>query len=309
MTDSLTPILNRIPLFKGKTDLTVTELSGGITNRNYKIETGGQAYVLRVGGNDTGLLGIDRRVEYGCTLAASRVGIAPEPVAFLEPEGYLVTRFITGVGLPAETIGTADNIRRVVAVIKLYHSSDGFPGSFSPFRVVASYLPIAQQYKAPLPPNMDWFLKLSKEIEQAMSHDPFIPTPCHNDLLNGNFLDDGAGIRILDWEYAGMGDRFFDLGNFSAQHEFNPAQDELLLNAYFGQPTAAQQARLKLMKIMSDMREAMWAMVQCNVSQIEFDYVGYGVKYFGRIEAAAKGNEYGRWLKEVAGEPMDGGKL
>jgi len=300
MTNSLTPILNRIPLFADKTDLVITELSGGITNRNYKIESSGQAYVLRVGGNDTGLLGIDRRVEYGCTLAASRAGVAPELVAFIEPEGYLVTRFIVGLGLSAEAIGTEDNIQRVVGAIKRYHALDGFPGSFSPFGVVASYLPIARHYKAPLPSDMDWFLGVAKEIEGAMSRAPFIPTPCHNDLLNGNFLDDGAGIRILDWEYAGMGDRFFDLGNFAAQHEFTVEQESILLREYFGQPTKAHHARLKLMKIMSDLREAMWAMVQCNVSQIEFDYAGYGMKYFERIEAAAKGGQYQNWLRDVA---------
>lgn len=300
MLNSLSPILNRLPLFAGQSDLKIVELSGGITNRNYKIKTAdGQAFVLRVGGNDTGLLGIDRRAEYGCTLAASRVGVAPEPVAFLEPEGYLVTRFVSGVGLPAETIGSAENIRRVVGAIKTYHALDGFPGSFSPFRVVESYLPISRQYQAPLPQNIDWFLATSTEIETAMLGDPFRPTPCHNDLLNGNFLDDGAGIRILDWEYGGMGDRFFDLGNFSAQHGFDEEQAELLLREYFGAPTQAQRARLQLMKIMSDMREAMWAMVQCNVSQIEFDYVGYGQKYFDRIEAAAKGKSYRRWLAEV----------
>ncbi len=293
MADSLTSILDRVPIFAGKTDLAITELSGGITNRNYKIETSdGQAYVLRVGGNDTRLLGIDRQIEYGCTLAASRVGVAPEPVAFLQPEGYIVTRFIPGAGLPAEAIGLPQNIRRVVGSVKKYHALDKFPGEFSPFRVVESYLPIAKHYKAPLPEKMDWFLAIAEEIERAFRIQPVSLTACHNDLLNGNFIDDGHNIRILDWEYAGKGDPFFDLANFSAQHEFNPGQDETLLAEYFGQFTKAQFARQQLMKLMSDMREAMWAMVQCNVSQIEFDYVGYGAKYFNRIEAAARSRQY-----------------
>jgi len=298
MTDALQPILARIPLFADKTDLRITELSGGITNRNYKITAGDDAYVLRVGGNDTNLLGIDRQVEYGCTLAASRVDVAPEPVAFLEPEGYLVTRFIAGVGIPAETIGAEGNIRRVVEAIKRYHAVDRFPGSFSPFRVVESYLPISQKYKAPLPKNMDWFLATASEIERAMLRDPFTPTPCHNDLLNGNFIDDGRAIRILDWEYGGMGDRFFDLGNFSAQHEFTVEQDEILLREYFGSVTKSGYARLKLMKIMSDMREAMWAMVQAGVSKLDFDYVGYGQKYFDRVQAAASDARYQGVLAE-----------
>ena len=232
------------------------------------------------------------------TLAASRVDVAPEPVAFLEPEGYLVTRFIAGVGIPAETIGAEGNIRRVVEAIKRYHAVDRFPGSFSPFRVVESYLPISQKYKAPLPKNMDWFLATASEIERAMLRDPFTPTPCHNDLLNGNFIDDGRAIRILDWEYGGMGDRFFDLGNFSAQHEFTVEQDEILLREYFGSVTKSGYARLKLMKIMSDMREAMWAMVQAGVSKLDFDYVGYGQKYFDRVQAAASDARYQGVLAE-----------
>ena len=129
--------------------------------------------------------------------------------------------------------------------------------------------------------------------------EPLRPRPCHNDLLNGNFIDDGTRIRILDWEYAGMGDIFFDLGNFAVQHEFTVEQDDILLYAYFGNPTDSQHAHLKLMKIMSDLREAMWGVVQVGVSKLDFDYVGYAQKYFDRYEASIKGNEYQRWLKEV----------
>jgi thiamine kinase-like enzyme len=302
MSDFLQPILNRIPIFAGKTDLVITDLSGGITNRNYKIDVpDGDSYVLRVGGNDTQLLGIDRQHEFGCTLAASTVGVAPEPVAFLEPEGYLVTRFVAGTGLPAETIGTPLNLSRVVDAIKRYHALPQFPGQFSPFRIFETYLPVAQQHAAPLPANIGWFAERAYEIERAFNRQPFTSTPCHNDLLNGNFIDDGAMIRILDWEYAGMGDPFFDLGNLAAQHAFRPEQDEDLLANYFGTFIPAQFARLQLMKVMIDLREAMWAMVQCNLSQIEFDYEGYGRKYFERIEAFVGSGAYGEQLGVLNG--------
>jgi thiamine kinase-like enzyme len=297
MTEFLPAILNRVPIFTGKTDLVITDLSGGLTNRNYKIDTSdGNSYVLRVGGNDTRLLGIDRLTEYGCTQAASSVGVAPEPIAFLEPEGYLVTRFVAGAGIPMEVLAAPDNLRRVVASLKAYHALPHFPGYFSPFRIYDSYLPIARQYNAPLPANIDWYGERAAEIERAFLRQPFTSTPCHNDLLNGNFIDDGNLIRILDWEYAGMGDPFFDLANLSAQNEFTQANDETLLTEYFSVYTPAQFARHQLMKIMSDLREAMWAMVQCNVSQIEFDYVGYGMKYFDRIERTVKGESYQKFL-------------
>src|SRR6188474_1042494 len=243
---NLDPILLRISQFASASNLTVTELTGGITNKNYKITVDGQAYVLRMGGNETKYLGIDRKNEYECSLLASQIGIAPEPTAFLEPEGYIVARFISGKGIPAEEIGTEENIKRVLESMKAYHALDFFPGSFSPFRVAEEYKKTALSFNVKLPEKMDWYLEKSREIEKAMyGREPLIPRPCHNDLLNGNFIDDGTRIRVLDWEYAGMGDIFFDLGNFAVQHDFDDEQDELLLRAYFGQPTGSQRARQK----------------------------------------------------------------
>ena len=293
-------ILQRIPNFVMKEAPAVTELTGGITNKNYKITLDGESYVLRLGGNETKYLGIDRAVEYECSRLAAQVGVAPEPIAFIAPEGFILARFISGTSIPAEEIGTDVNIQRVVDSLKIYHALDHFPGFFSPFRVAEEYAGTARSFNVKLPDKMDWYLEKSREIESAMyKHDPLALRPCHNDLLNGNFIDDGTRLRILDWEYAGMGDIFFDLGNFAIQHEFTDAQDETLLKAYFGAPTDAQRAHQKLMKIMSDLREAMWSQVQIGVSQLDFDYAGYGQKYFERFEASVGGSEFAQWLHAV----------
>ena len=297
--DDITAILQRVPQFASVQMSEIQELSGGLTNKNYKITIDGESYVLRMGGNETKYLGIDRKIEYECSLLASQVGIAPEPIAFLEPEGYIVARFISGEGIHAKEICTEENIKRVLEAMKACHALDAFRGSFSPFRVAEEYAKTASSFNVKLPDKMDWYLIKSREIENAMYREALVPHPCHNDLLNGNFIDDGTRIRILDWEYAGMGDIFFDLGNFAVQHEFNDEQDEILLRAYFGEVTDSQRAHLKLMKIMSDLREAMWGMVQVGVSKLDFDYVGYAQKYFDRYEASVSGADYQRWLKEV----------
>ena len=290
-------ILQRIPNLAAKDSPVITELTGGITNKNYKITLAGESFVLRMGGNETKYLGIDREVEYECSRLAAQVGIAPEPIAFIAPEGYILARFISGQGIPADEIGNDANIRRVVNALKLYHAIEFFPGSFSPFRVAEEYAKTARSFHVDLPAKMDRYLEKSREIETAMyGREPLTLRPCHNDLLNANFIDDGTRLRILDWEYAGMGDIFFDLGNFAVQHEFNDEQDENLLRAYFGAPTDSQRAHQKLMKIMSDLREAMWAQVQIGVSQLDFDYAGYGQKYFERFEVSTNGSEYRGWL-------------
>jgi len=293
-------ILQRVPGFASKENLTITELTGGITNKNYKITVDEESFVLRLGGNETKYLGIDRKVEYDCSRLAAQIGVAPEPIAFIEPEGFILARFISGRGIPAEEIGDEENIKRVLESMKAYHALDLFPGSFSPFRVAEEYARTARNFKVKLPDKMDWYLEKSSEIEKAMyEREPLQLRPCHNDLLNGNFIDDGNRIRILDWEYAGMGDIFFDLGNFAIQHEFNDEQDEILMKIYFADPTDSQRAHQKLMKIMSDLREAMWSQVQIGVSQLDFDYAGYGQKYFDRFEANTSGSEYQKWLSEA----------
>jgi len=297
--DNLSPILQRFPQLKAARSIEVEELTGGITNRNYKITADGDCFVLRLGGNETQFLGIDRKHEYDCSALAWQVGIAPEPVAFLEPEGYILAQFISGKSMPADEIGIEENIRRVVKSMKAYHALDFFPGSFSPFRVAEEYAKTARSFDVELPDKMDWYLEKSREIETAMYRTPLELHPCHNDLLNGNFIDDGTHIRILDWEYAGMGDIFFDLGNFAVQHDFNDEQDEMLLRAYYDGTSDSQRAHQKLMKIMSDLREAMWSQVQMGVSKLEFDYAGYGQKYFDRFEASTTRDEYQRWLREV----------
>ncbi len=297
--DNLTPILQRIPQLSAARSLEIKELSGGITNKNYKIEADGECYVLRLGGNETQFLGIDRKNEYDCSALAWEVGIAPEPIAFLEPEGYILARFISGTTIPAEKISTEASIGRVVASMKTYHALKFFPGFFSPFRVAEEYAKTARSFDVKLPEKMGWYLEKSSEIEKAMYREPLTLSPCHNDLLNGNFIDDGTRIRILDWEYAGMGDVFFDLGNFAVQHDFNDEQDEILLRTYFGSPTNSQRAHQKLMKIMSNLREAMWSQVQIGVSKLDFDYAGYGQKYFERFEANTSETEYEELLREV----------
>ena len=293
-------ILQRLPQFASRENLTITELTGGITNKNYKITVDGESFVLRMGGNETKYLGIDRSVEYECSRLAAQIGIAPEPIAFISPEGFILSRFIAGKGIAAEEIGTEENISRVLESMKAYHALEHFLGSFSPFRVAEEYVETARSFNVKLPAKMDWYLEKSREIEKTMyAREPLTLRPCHNDLLNGNFIDDGKRIRILDWEYAGMGDIFFDLGNFAVQHEFTDEQDEILLKAYFGQPTDSYRAHQKLMKIMSDLREAMWAQVQIGISQLDFDYKGYGQKYFERFEANTSGSDYQKWLRKV----------
>jgi thiamine kinase-like enzyme len=254
--------------------VTIEPLGGGITNRNFKVELGREIFVLRIGGKDTELLGIDRSAEHAASRIAAELGLAPEVVAFLEPEGYLVTRFVDG------EVGKLD-VARVGAALRRLHDGPVLPSRFDSFRVVEAYCATALKHGVVVPPSYERARELAEAIERRRRDASLCP--CHNDLLNANFIDDGERLWIVDWEYAGMGDPFFDLGNFAVNHELDAEGERALLEAYGSDDGDA----LVLMRFMSDFREAMWGVVQQAISELPFDFVGYGQEHFDRLERTA----------------------
>jgi thiamine kinase-like enzyme len=262
-------------------------LGGGITNRNYKVAAGGETYVLRIGGAETEQLGIDRDVERDASLAAAELGIGPDVVAFVEPEGCLVTRFIEG------EVGRV-TIAEAAELLRRFHAGRPIAGRFDSFRVVEAYATTAVEYGLALPPAYADTLELARRIEARRG--PVALRPCHDDLLAANFINDGERVWIVDWEYAGMGDRFFDLANLSVNHEFGVDEDRLLLAAYFGKDLPVDLAALRLMRFMSDFREAMWGVVQSGISELDFDFTGYAAEHFDRMSRAAAGSRFEDYL-------------
>ncbi len=260
-------------------------LGGGITNHNLKVTVGDDVLVLRVAGKGTDLLEIDRGVELAATRAAAALGIGPEVVDFVEPEGWLVTRFIDG-GIPSpELLREPEMLARVAEALRALHAAPPIRGRFDSFRVVETYRDTALARGGSVPADYDWAHGISEAIERRRKG--VAPTPCHNDLLNANFLDDRERIRIVDWEYAGMGDPFFDLANFSINHELDEDGRRTFLAAYAGEADDADLVALDLMRFMSDFREAMWGVVQSAVSELDFDFPGYAAEHFERLRRTA----------------------
>jgi thiamine kinase-like enzyme len=283
--------------------LTLTPLSGGITNRNFLVTVGGvhDRYVIRLAGNDTHLLGISREVEHAATVAAAGVGVGPEVTAFIRPEGYLVTRFIEGSPVSFEEVRQRDTLARIADSLRRIHDGPPIPGLFVPLRIVEAYRALAQARGVRIPPEYEVAAAIGRRIELACLAEPIEPRPCHNDLLNANFIDDGSRIRIVDWEYAGMGDPYFDLGNFSINHELTPDDDAALLGAYHGSVPIDRLARLTLMRIVSDFREAMWGVLQQGISTLDVDFVAYAGEHFDRLLSNATTPAFERALREAAG--------
>jgi thiamine kinase-like enzyme len=303
LRDQLTNALRRVPeLATG--ELAFTALSGGITNRNFLV-TGaadGARYVVRLAGNDTHLLGISREVEHAATVAAAGVGVGPEVVAFIRPEGYLVTKFIDGRAVPENEMRSSPAMLAEVAdALRRIHNGPAIPGLFVPFRIVEAYRALAQSRGVVIPPEYELAQAIARRIELASLTAPVELRPCHNDLLNANFIHDGSRLRIVDWEYAGMGDPFFDLGNFSINHGLDAESDAALLAAYAGDVRPAAVARVSLMRVLSDFREAMWGVLQQGISTLDVDFVAYAADHFDRLLSAATAPAFERALERAAG--------
>jgi len=301
LREQLASALRRVPEL-GDAELHLVPLSGGITNRNFLISIDGRPdrYVVRLAGNDTHLLGISREVEHAATVAAAGVGVGPEVVAFVRPEGYLVTRFIEGSPVSLEAVRTPDVLRKVAASLRRIHDGPAIPGLFVPFRIVEAYRALAKSRGVTIPPEFDLAEAIARRIELACLTAPLELRPCHNDLLNANFIDDGERIRIVDWEYAGMGDPFFDLGNFSINHELEADADAILLGAYAGEVRGGDLARITVMRVMSDFREAMWGVLQQGISTLDVDFREYATEHFDRLLANAGGPGFERALAATA---------
>jgi thiamine kinase-like enzyme len=250
----------------------VETLGGGITNHNFKVMVDGDVLVLRIGGKDTALLGIDREHEHEAALMAARLGIGPEVVRFAD--GVLVTRFVEG------EVGRADPAT-VGALLKRLHWAPAVAGRFDSFRVVEAYAATATGRGRSLPDAYGPAHELACQIEARRAAAPVVT--CHNDLLAANFIDDGGRIWIVDWEYAGMGDPFFDLANFAVNNGLDEEGERALLKAYGSTDTRA----LTLMRFMSDFREAMWGVVQQAISELDFDFVSYADEHFERLRRTA----------------------
>jgi len=263
----------------------VEVLGGGITNRNFKITVGDEAFVLRIGGKDTGLLGIDRRHEHEASRVAAELGVGPEVVRFVEPEGYLVTRFVAGAPVPPDELRRPARLRDFATALRRVHEGPTIAARFDSFRVVESYCAIATAQGVAIPEAFNDTQALATEIEQARGSRPL--RTCHNDLLNANLIQADGRIIIVDWEYAGMGDPFFDLANFSANHELSDGENRTLLEAYAGKLRPQDEDALRLMRFMSDFREAMWGVVQQGISELDFDFAGYAAEHFERLARTA----------------------
>lgn len=278
-------------------------LGGGITNHNFRARFGDHDAVVRIAGAETELLGIDRAAEHVATEAAAKLGIAPAVLAFLPEHTCLVTQFVPGTPVPDAQLRDPPVLPAVARALRAFHEhAPALPANFDVAAIARDYLALARS-RGVTPPPAAWdAARLAETIGDALrGHPEHALVPCHDDLLNANVLGDGERVWLVDWEYAGMGDRYFDLGNLSINNGFTDADDRALLAAYWDEPaTDRRVAALRLMRAMSDVREALWGIVQSAISELDFDFSAYAGKHLARLAATTADPRFEGWLRDAA---------
>ena len=294
--DDLDAVLNEARQRLGPPVAKPEPLKGGITNRNYRVRFDGQDSVVRMAGKDTSLLGIDRETEWQANVVAAKLGIAPRVLA--SGEGWLATEYVSGTPCDSATVRTA--LGSIGEALRGFHDSGAeLPIRFWVPELLDAYARVVRERGSHVPDEYRQAKDLAARVGELLPLTE--PVPCHNDLLPANVLRVADGpIMLVDWEYAGMGHRFFDLGNLAAGAELGEGEEERLLNAYLGRsPSATELAALRLMRVMSDAREAAWGVVQSVVSELDFDFQDYAAQHFTRL-AAVRGPRFEEWMSAAA---------
>ena len=289
-------LLDQVPLVKNRT--LVTELSGGLTNRNLAVQSDGTKYVARISSNSSDLLNINREDEYKNTIIAAEAGIGATVHDYLPGQGLLLISYINGKTFGAQDI--ANNLPRVAKAARTLHSAKPFVSDFNMFTLQKRYLDIVQSNKFIYPDKYLDYENHVTDLKKALSVLPSGIVPCNNDLLPGNFIDDGEKIWLIDYEYSGNNDACFELGNIWAEAFLEYDALVELIDAYYGAHRPEKIARAWLQSLMAKYGWTLWAAIQASISDIDFDFRAWGGEKFDLAQSQFTSDLFKKSLVAVA---------
>ncbi|MDF3415485.1 phosphotransferase family protein [Sulfitobacter sp. M57] len=261
---------------------------GGLTNLVHRVDMGDTSVIVRIAGDGTEEY-IDRTVEVHNAEAAARAGVSPR-VIFAEPaSGLMISETVPDVEtMSPELFATRGGspARAGIALAKLHTSGETFQFRFELFAMIDDYLNILSTKDVELPEGYDGVVAAANPIKQVLESANITLAPCHCDPLCENFLDDGTVMWIVDWEYSGMNDPLWDVGDLSVEAGMNARQDSELMTAYFGRPaTAAETGRMVIYKAMCDLLWTLWGLIQHADGNPAEDFWAYATGRFERCKA------------------------
>ncbi|MFY0409177.1 phosphotransferase [Solicola sp. PLA-1-18] len=278
----------------------VEELSGGLTNLNLKVTTPDGTYVARCGRSDTELLGIDREAEHLNSVAAASTGVGAPVVEYRPDLRIMLIGWLEGTTCTDDDLARPDVLHRFAAAARRLHEGPRFVGEFHMPDRQARFRRVVDERGFAFPAHYDDHAGAFARAVAALASDPVPTKPCNNDLLAGNVVDDGTRVHLIDYEYSGNNDPFFELGNTCTECGLSDDALEDLVTCYLGRPDARLVARTRLQAVVSQYGWALWGYIQAGSSPLDFDFTGWGDERLDGAAAAFTSDGYTSLLDEVA---------
>jgi thiamine kinase-like enzyme len=296
----ISKVLTAIPGLATGENATIERI-GGLTNRNYKISLGPERYVLRLAGAGTSEY-IDRAAEAHNARVAAAAGVNAEVLHFEIMDGTMLARYIDdSLTMSEAAFEDLARVERAARAFRRMHRfTEPFTGRFDVFAQIDEYLALLCRNNARIPDGYEALQKEADVARQVLSERPAALAPCHNDPLAENFLDTRDRMYLVDWEYAGMNDPMWDLGDLSVEASFGPEQDEALLRAYFdGVPPEDQRGRMVLAKGLCDLVWTLWGLLQVMNDNPVDDFWAYSINRFERCRRLLASEEFAAAIAAV----------
>ncbi|MBG1233244.1 phosphotransferase family protein [Aestuariivirga litoralis] len=292
MSEYLPKVISILQNVPGFADVKASEIKltrlGGLTNLVHRVEARGQRVVVRIPGDGTESY-INRAVEVHNARAAEKAGVAPNVLWADAASGALVTRALDNIETMTPALFKSrpgSPARAGAALAKLHRSGQSFDFRFELFAMIDDYLKVLATKDVALPEGYHNVVAAAKPIREALEKSAVPLAPCHCDPLSENFLDDGARMWMVDWEYSGMNDPHWDIGDLSVEAEMDDAQEAELLHGYFGRtPTPAEMGRVVIYKAMCDLLWTLWGLIQLADKNPALDFRAYADGRFARCRA------------------------
>ena len=288
-------LLDKVPRLQNRT--AVTELSGGLTNRNLKISTASGDYVARISSNKSSLLAIDRRSEYENSKIAAGIGVGAPVFDYLPDFGLLVIGYIPGKTY--SELDVSNNLSKIANTCNQLHKAQSFTRDFDMFVIQANYQKLVTESGFRFPNGYHQYAPHLSRMKAALAVLDEGRVPCNNDLLPANFIDDGDKLWLIDYEYSGNNDACFELGNIWSEAKLPLSALEELVTAYYGGPRPDKLARAWLFALLAKYGWTLWASIQSSVSDIDFDFWQWGMEKFEDVEESFASSKFEQALIQV----------
>jgi len=304
--DTLHALKEKLPHWAQSDEWSVTPVVGGLSNQNWKLYNGRQAYFVKqfAAGSEAF---IDRKASAKAQHRAEKLGLAPHLVQQDCETGIEISVFLEGYR-PSRSVDFLrdDFLSAAVDIYRRFNTTPPLSNTKHIFEMTDEHLVQGRELKPILPTAFDSLLTQYGQAKAAFMASGLDLAPCHNDPMPGNFmvkLSDQdqclLDMKVVDYEFASNNERAYELGVFLGEVFVEETRSQALIEAYYGVYRDALFARVQVARAVADFKWGCWAVQQRQRTSWDFDYQKYGIWKFARARALFEDDRWEGWLSSL----------